>query len=62
MDSKKRLTYPRENREKSLLEVNEKKVKWAIEMGELGFPVTKSQLIDSVTKLVKNLNRKSILK
>ncbi|KAI4456835.1 unkempt family member [Holotrichia oblita] len=31
--------------------------KWIINMGKLGFPVTKSQLTDSVALLVKNLKR-----
>lgn len=107
MDSKKRFAYPRENLEKALHEVQEKRcsirhaakiydipkstlidrlrekyknpgniggptiftiaeenilVKWIIEMGELGFPVTKSQLLESVTKLVQNLNRENPFK
>jgi hypothetical protein len=32
-------------------------VKWIIEMGERGFPVTKPQIMDCVGKLIKNLER-----
>lgn len=32
-------------------------VKWILELGEVGFPVTKTQLLESVSKLIKNLGR-----
>lgn len=32
-------------------------VRWILEMGDLGFPVTKIQLLESVTKLMQNLGR-----
>lgn len=37
-------------------------VKWVIEMGELGFPVTTTQLLDTVSKLVVNLKRENPFK
>ncbi|XP_067621255.1 uncharacterized protein [Eurosta solidaginis] len=35
---------------------------WILELGEVGFPITKTQLLDSVTKLIKSLNRKNPFK
>lgn len=37
-------------------------VDWVVQMGEMGFPVTKSQVLESVGKLVKNLNRETPFK
>lgn len=37
-------------------------VSWIIEMGERGLPVTKCQLLESVAKLVHNLNRENSFK
>lgn len=37
-------------------------VKWIMEMGELGFPITKSQLLESVSKLMKNLRTAFVAK
>ncbi|XP_050509916.1 uncharacterized protein LOC126886858 [Diabrotica virgifera virgifera] len=37
-------------------------IKWIIEMGNVGFPVTRSQLVDSVSKLIQNLKRKTPFK
>lgn len=39
------------------LEEEEKIVDWIVYLGELGFPVTKVQLIETVTKLISNLSR-----
>lgn len=37
-------------------------VKWIIELGEVGFPITKTQLLESVCKLINNLGRKNPFK
>nr|XP_049693639.1 uncharacterized protein LOC126054037 [Helicoverpa armigera] len=37
-------------------------VKWILELGEVGFPITKTQLLDSVTKLIKSLGRQNPFK
>lgn len=42
--------------EESLLE------KWILEMGDKGFPVTKAQLLESVAKLIDNLQRENPFK
>lgn len=40
----------------------ERVVKWIIELGEMGFPITKNQLIHSIASLVKDLKRKNKFK
>lgn len=53
--------YPEECRSgaPSVLTVNEENllVQWLINMGRMGFPVTKDQFLDSVSLLIKNLKR-----
>lgn len=37
-------------------------VNWILELREVGFPVTKTQLLESVSKLIKNLGRTNPLR